>query len=74
MSRIVKVSPLRLERLLRGETQFEVARRAQLSASRLSLLERGHDEATTAERGALAAALGAPETELFPVTTAGVCK
>jgi transcriptional regulator with XRE-family HTH domain len=67
-----QLSPLRLTRLVRGKTQFEIARRAHLSASRLSLLERGHDEATTAERVALATALGTPEAELFPVATTGV--
>ena len=67
-------TPLRLARLIRGKTQFEIARRARLHASRLSLLERGHDEPTTPERVSLAFALGVPETELFPVATAGVYK
>lgn len=60
------VSQLRLARLIRGKTQFEIARRARISAARLSLIERGHDQATPAERAALAAALGEAEAQLFP--------
>ena len=59
-------SDLKLFRLKLGLTQFVVARRSRISPARLSLLERGHDEASPAERTALAAALGAPESALFP--------
>ncbi len=61
----IAASPLKLARLVRGRTQFEIARRARLSAARLSILECGHDEATAAERAALATALGVPELQLF---------
>ncbi len=59
-------SELKLYRFKSGLTQFVVARRAHLSAARLSILERGHDEATVAERAALAATLGIAEATLFP--------
>lgn len=59
-------SELKLFRFKSGLTQFVVARRARISPARLSILERGHDEASPAERAALAAALGVPELELFP--------
>lgn len=65
------LSNLRLQRLLRGKTQFEIARRARLSASRLSLLERGHDDPSDSEREALAAALGVAEADLFLATGDG---
>lgn len=61
-------SELKLYRFKSGLTQFVVARRARLSAARLSILERGHDEATAAERAALATVLGVPEPTLFPGT------
>jgi transcriptional regulator with XRE-family HTH domain len=64
-------SELRLCRFKSGLTQFLVARRARISAARLSLLERGHDEPTAAERAALATALGVTETVLFPGHVAG---
>ena len=59
-------SELRLCRLKAGLTQFVIARRAHISPARLSILERDHDEATAAERSALATALGVPEATLFP--------
>lgn len=59
-------SDLRLHRFKSGLTQYVVARRARISAARLSLLERGHDEPTASERAALATALGIAEAVLFP--------
>jgi hypothetical protein len=64
-------SELKLCRLKSGLTQFVVARRARISAARLSLLGRGHDEPTAAERAALATALGVAEAVLFPGRVAG---
>ncbi len=59
-------SELKLYRFKSGLTQFVVARRARISAARLSLLERGHDESSPVERAALATALGVSEAVLFP--------
>ncbi len=64
-------SELKLYRFKSGLTQFVVAQRARVSAARLSLLERGHDEPTAAERAALATALGVGQTALFPGRAAG---
>lgn len=64
------LSPLRLARILAQKTQFEIARRARMSPARLSLIERGHDDPTASERAALAAALGAPEAQIFPARAA----
>ncbi len=59
-------SELKLYRFKSGLTQFVVARRARISPARLSILERGHDEVSPAERAALAAVLGVSESMLFP--------
>jgi transcriptional regulator with XRE-family HTH domain len=60
---------LRRFRLDLGLTQFVVAKRAGLSASRLSLLERGHDEPTDTEKSVLARVLGTTPDQLFPAPT-----
>jgi transcriptional regulator with XRE-family HTH domain len=62
----IPLSPLRLARLRRGATQFELALQAKLPASRLSLLERGLSPARADERRRLASTLGDSESELFP--------
>jgi transcriptional regulator with XRE-family HTH domain len=61
---------LRLARINAGLTQFLLAKRAHLSASRISLLERGHDDPTDAERASLARVLGTPPDQLFPAPVA----
>ena len=63
------LTPLRLARLRSGAPQFVLAKRARLAASRLSVLERGYDEPSDAERATLARVLGLPAEELFPVVT-----
>ena len=60
------LSPLRLARLSAGQTQYELARKTEISASRLSLLERGIEAPAAWEIEALADALGVPEATLFP--------
>lgn len=61
------LTPLRLARLHAQVPQFVVAKRARMSASRLSVLERGHDEPHRHERAALSRVLGVPEEQLFPI-------
>ncbi len=63
-------SYLRLARQRAGLPQFVVAKRARMSAARLSLLERGYDHPTSYERAALARVLGVPPEDLFPVEAA----
>lgn len=63
---------LRMARLRCGLPQFLIAKRAHLAASRLSVLERGYDEPSAYERSALAAALGIPAEELFPVVPTAI--
>jgi transcriptional regulator with XRE-family HTH domain len=58
-------SPLRLARFERRLTQWQLAQRANISASKLSLIERFEVQPTSAERERLAASLGVPEVELF---------
>lgn len=60
------LTPLRLARLKAGLPQFLVAKRARLAPSRLSVLERGYDEPSDAERAALARVLALPAEQLFP--------
>jgi transcriptional regulator with XRE-family HTH domain len=62
------LTPLRMARLKAGLTQFIVARKAKLSAARVSLLERGHDDATPDEKSALARVFGATPDQLFPTS------
>jgi transcriptional regulator with XRE-family HTH domain len=59
------VSPLRVARLVRGQTQFDLARAIGVVPSRLSLLERGLIEPSRRERAALARALKSSPVELF---------
>lgn len=61
------LTPLRFGRLRSGVPQYVLAKRTRLAPSRLSVLERGYDEPSAYERSALAAALGIPAEELFPV-------
>jgi transcriptional regulator with XRE-family HTH domain len=61
------LTPLRFGRLCSGVPQYVLAKRAHLAPSRLSVLERGYDEPSAYERSALAAALGIPAEELFPI-------
>jgi transcriptional regulator with XRE-family HTH domain len=61
------LTPLRFGRLRSGVPQYVLAKRARLAPSRLSVLERGYDEPSAYERSALAAVLGIPAEELFPV-------
>ncbi|WP_081444556.1 helix-turn-helix domain-containing protein [Anaeromyxobacter dehalogenans] len=60
------ISTLRLLRLTAGLPQFVLAKRANMAASRLSVIERGYDEPTEAEQAQLARALGVPQEALFP--------
>lgn len=59
------LSPLRSARLHAGLTQFVLAQRAGLSAARISMLERGHDDARPEERAALSRVLRVPSEALF---------
>jgi transcriptional regulator with XRE-family HTH domain len=61
----LKMLALRLARILRHRPIYVLARRAGMSASRLSLLERGFVPATDAEHAQLAACLAVPEGILF---------
>jgi hypothetical protein len=61
------LTPLRLARIKARLPQYVAAKRAQMIASRLSVLERGYDRARPHERAALACVLGVPVEELFPV-------
>jgi transcriptional regulator with XRE-family HTH domain len=63
------LTALRIARLRTGIPQYLIAKRARLCASRLSALERGYDAPSARERAALAAVLGIPELELFPIDT-----
>lgn len=60
-------TPLKLARVTRGIPQFVIAKRARLQPSRLSVLERGYDEASAYERAALSRVLGVPAEQLFPL-------
>lgn len=60
------LSALRLARLQRGLVQTKLARLAGMSASRLSLVERGMAIPSPAEMEALARVLAISEVELFP--------
>jgi len=65
MKRQESISNLRLRRVLLGRTQYDVARKARIAPSRLSILERNLSEASSSERADLARALGATQAELF---------
>ncbi len=58
---------LRVVRVVRGWTIWDLTQRARVCGSRLSLVERGLVEATAEERERIAAALGtSPETLFTP--------
>jgi hypothetical protein len=61
----LKMLALRVARILRHMPVYVLARRVGMSASRLSLLERGFVPATDAEHARLAACLEVPEGILF---------
>ncbi len=65
------VSRLRLERIKRGQTLYDVHRETGLPPSRLSLIERGIADAHPGERAKLAAFLEVKESKLFPVAMVG---
>ena len=56
---------LKVLRLARGMSQWELGRAAGLSQGRFSMIERGLVAPTSEERAALARALGAPATTLL---------
>ncbi len=56
---------IRLVRLACGLTQLELSRRAHLSSTRVSMLERGIITPTPAEAAALSRVLGMAPAELF---------
>jgi len=53
-----------------GKTQIALCRQADLSEARLSRIVNGHNEATEAEKKAIARALRKPIHELFPEVAA----
>lgn len=57
---------LREERLLRGLTQLELAKRTDIHPVEISRIERGVVKPYPGWRKRLAAALNVPEYELFP--------
>ena len=59
-------SPLRAARKSRGMTIDQLRQLTNISAGRLSMIERGMGRPHPDERRRLAEALGAPEAELFP--------
>ena len=61
-----RLTAVRLARLRRGYTQLLLARRAGVSATRVSLIECGHVRPQRRERVALARALGVSQEKLFP--------
>ncbi len=62
---------IRFVRLACGLTQFELARRARLSSTRVSMLERGLVPPTPTEAAALGRVLGMPPAELFEPASLG---
>lgn len=59
-------TPLRLLRLSRGATQYDVVKAARISEGRYWKLEHGRIQPTEAERKALAKVFGVPASDVFP--------
>lgn len=57
---------LKVALLETGKKQKTLAPRMKLSAPRLSMIVRGHDRPSAAERARIAEYLGKPESALFP--------
>ena len=58
--------PLKLAIVLSGRSQIQIAKAANLHESKLSRIIRGHDEATEADKKAIARVLRRKVTDLFP--------
>lgn len=65
------LSPLRRERVLRQLTIYDIRARTGIATSKLSLVERGYEEASEDEKRRLSRALGVPIKELFPAKDEG---
>lgn len=61
------ITPLRLTRVLRGISQHDLATRASVSQSLVSLVERGMRVGSPSVRGRIARGLRTPVRTLFPV-------
>jgi len=64
------LSALRRERLLRQLTLYDVRARTGISVSKLSLVERGFEEANNEEKRRLSRALGVRPADIFPAKKA----
>jgi len=60
------LSTLRKKRILSEITLYDLARKAGIAASKLSLVERGIDSAQPEEQNRLAAVLNCEVAEIFP--------
>ena len=63
----MKATPLKFARLESGTLQVDLARRAKINLSRLSLLENDHVAAKADELERLSQALGVPIERLRPL-------
>ncbi len=63
------LTALRRERILRQMTLYDVRSKTGISVSRLSLVERGIEEASEDEKRRLSRALGVQLRDLFPQGT-----
>jgi len=61
-----KVVPVRLERVVRGIKQYELAAAAGIHFSLMSMIEIGRRKPTEEQKVLIAKALGVPVRKLFP--------
>ena len=59
------VSKMKIERITRGITQYDIEQKTGIRQNVVSLIERGYKEPSTEEVKAIARAIGVPEDSIF---------
>lgn len=66
------VSKMKIERITRGITQYDIEQKTGIRQNVVSLIERGYKEPSSEQIKAIARAIGVPREELFPAAVAEV--